>query len=140
MNKIGFQVSGIDWDLTTDDDSRLPTDLPREVEVWLDDVDVNDLSMNGLGVASDSLLERILDEVTEQYDWCVNNCTVTVINETKSIEEAIRILTALVEELDEDVPSDAMSRHLKDALNDAKQFLGIEVTDDDDDDSEGEAE
>ena len=79
MNKIGFQVSGIDWDLTTDDDSPLPADLPTEVKVWLDDVDLNDLSMNGLQVSSDSLLERILDDVTDQYDWCINNCTVTVI-------------------------------------------------------------
>jgi hypothetical protein len=146
MNKIGFQVSGIDWDLTTDDDSPLPTNLPTEVEVWLDDVDLNDLSMNGLQVSSDSLLERILDEVTDKYGWCINSCTVTVINETKSIEEAIHLLRNLVDHLDEDIPSDEMSRHLKDALNDAKQFLGIEVNDDDDgddddgDDGEGEAE
>ena len=144
MEQIGFKVSGIDWDLTTDDDSPLPTDLPTEVKVWLADVDVDDLSMDGLGVASDSLLERILNEVTEQYDWCVNNCTVTVINRRRSIEEAIHLLRNLVEELDEDVSSDAMSRHLKDALNDAKQFLGIEVADDDDgddddDEKEGEA-
>lgn len=51
-------------------------------------------------------------------------------------EDAIRILTNLVEQLDEDVPAGAMSRHLKGALDDAKQFLGIEVTDDDDDDDD----
>lgn len=138
MNK-GFTVSAIEWDLTTDDDSTQPTDLPSVVEVWRDDVEDGDLTddgRGGQGVSSDSLLERILDEVTDKYGWCISSCTVTVINETKSIEDAIRILTALVEEIDEDVPSDAMSRHLKDALNDAKQFLGIEVEDDDDDDEE----
>ena len=148
MNK-GFKVSAIEWDLTdhadpvTVDDSTLPTDLPSVVEVWMDDVEDGDLTddgRGGQGVSSDSLLERILDDLTDKYGWCISSCTVTVINETKSIEDAIRILTALVEELDEDVPSDAMSRHLKDALNDAKQFLGIEVADDDDGDDDDEEE
>ena len=217
MNKIGFAVSGIDWDLTTDDDSPLPTNLPTEVEVWLDDVDLNDLSMNGLQVSSDSLLERILDEVTDKYGWCINSCTVMVISETKgertmtsdtqtekavlaaliasftgsqsdksnaaldaltyiyrdkngevsrdelrekavaiasaigcpedadalvnsvldnALKTARMLLDELVAQIDDDLPSDEMTRHFKDALNDAKQFLGIEVNDDDDDDDD----
>jgi len=60
-------------------------------------------------------------------------------------EEAVHLLRNLVEQIDDDIPSDEMTRHFKDALNDAKQFLGIEVNDDDDDDGddddgEGEAE
>jgi hypothetical protein len=82
MNKIGFQVSAIEWDLSTDDDSAEPTDLPSVVEVWRDDVEEGDLIEDGRGrrgVSSENLLNSILDEVTDHYGWCINNCTVTVI-------------------------------------------------------------
>lgn len=84
MNK-GFTVSAIEWDLTTDDDSTQPTDLPSVVEVWRDDVEDGDLTddgRGGQGVSSDSMLERILDEVTDKYGWCISSCTVRVINES----------------------------------------------------------
>ena len=48
------------------------------------------------------------------------------------VEEAINLLTNLVDQIEEDVSSDAMSRHLKDAILDATRYLGVEVADDDD--------
>ena len=45
----------------------------------------------------------------------------------QTVEEATRLLLQLVSNIDEDIPSDEMSRHFKDAVLDAKQFLGIEI-------------
>ena len=45
----------------------------------------------------------------------------------QTVEEATRLLQQLIGNVEEDIPSDAMSRHLKDAVLDAKQFLGIEI-------------
>jgi len=44
-----------------------------------------------------------------------------------SIEEVSRLLLELVTHVEEDVSSDAMSKHLKDALDDAKRYLGIDA-------------
>jgi len=57
--------------------------------------------------------------------------------EIDSKEGAIHLLRNLVDNLDEDISSDEMTRHLKDALNDAKQFLGIEVNDEEHTDDDG---
>ena len=45
----------------------------------------------------------------------------------QSIEEATRLLQRLVSNIDEDIPSADLSRHLKDALDDAKVFLGLDI-------------
>ena len=45
----------------------------------------------------------------------------------QTIEEATRLMLQLVTNIEEDISSDEMSRHLKDALDDAKQFLGIDI-------------
>ena len=54
---------------------------------------------------------------------------IAAAKEIREKEGAIHLLRNLVDNLDEDISSDEMTRHLKDALNDAKQFLGIEVND-----------
>ena len=46
------------------------------------------------------------------------------------VEQAISLLMNLVDQIEEDVSSDAMSRHLKDAILDAKRYLGFEDADD----------
>lgn len=48
------------------------------------------------------------------------------------VEEAVSLLMNLVDQIEEDVSSEVMSRHLKDAILDAKRYLGVEVSDDDD--------
>lgn len=45
----------------------------------------------------------------------------------QTVEEATRLLLQLVSNIDEDISSDEMSRHLKDALDESKVFLGIEI-------------
>jgi hypothetical protein len=45
----------------------------------------------------------------------------------QTIEEATRLMLQLVTNIEEDISSDEMSRHLKDVLSDAKQFLGIDI-------------
>lgn len=45
----------------------------------------------------------------------------------QTVEEATRLLLQLVSNIDEDISSDEMSRHLKDALDESKTFLGIEI-------------
>lgn len=47
----------------------------------------------------------------------------------QTVEEATRLLLQLIDNVDEDIASDEMSRHLKDALEEAKTFLGIEEGD-----------
>ena len=55
------------------------------------------------------------------------------------VEQAISLLMNLVDQIEEDVSSDAMSRHLKDAILDAKRYLGVEVADDaDEEDTDNE--
>jgi len=54
----------------------------------------------------------------------------------QTVEEATRLLLQLIGNVDEDISSDEMTRHLKDALNDAKQFLGIEEGDEEDTDDD----
>lgn len=44
----------------------------------------------------------------------------------QTIEEATRLLQVLVNNVEEDIASEVMSRHLKDALEEAKVFLGID--------------
>ena len=51
-----------------------------------------------------------------------------------ALKSARMLLEELVVQIDDDIPSHAMTRHFKDALNDAKGFLGIAINDDDDDD------
>jgi hypothetical protein len=55
-----------------------------------------------------------------------------------ALKTARMLLEELVVQIDDDLPSDAMTRHFRDALNDAKEFLGLPVTDDDDDDDDDE--
>lgn len=45
----------------------------------------------------------------------------------QTVEEATRLMLQLVTNIEEDISSDEMSRHLKDALSDAKQFLGLDI-------------
>ena len=55
------------------------------------------------------------------------------------VEQAISLLMNLVDQIEEDVSSNAMSRHLKDAILDAKRYLGVEVADDaDEEDNDNE--
>ena len=44
----------------------------------------------------------------------------------QTVEEATRLLLELVSNVEEDIPSADLSRHLKDALEEAKTFLGID--------------
>ena len=44
----------------------------------------------------------------------------------QTVEEATRLLLQLIGNVEEDIPSADLSRHLKDALEEAKTFLGIE--------------
>ena len=50
----------------------------------------------------------------------------------QSVEEATRLLLQLVSNIEEDISSDDMSRHLKDALDEAKTFLGMDSAEEDD--------
>ncbi|NBT63388.1 MAG: hypothetical protein EBT02_16640 [Planctomycetia bacterium] len=45
----------------------------------------------------------------------------------QTVEEATRLLLQLIDNVEEDISSDQMSRHLKDALGEAKTFLGIDI-------------
>lgn len=44
----------------------------------------------------------------------------------QTVEEATRLLLQLIGNVEEDIPSADLSRHLKDALEEAKTFLGID--------------
>jgi len=57
-----------------------------------------------------------------------------------ALKTARMLLDELVVQIDDDLPSDAMTRHFRDALNDAKEFLGLPVTDDDDDEEDEDDE
>jgi len=57
-----------------------------------------------------------------------------------ALKAARMLLDELVVQIDDDLPSDAMTRHFRDALNDAKEFLGLPVTDDDDDEEDEDDE
>lgn len=50
----------------------------------------------------------------------------------QTVEEATRLLLQLVSNIDEDIPSDEMSRHFKDALYESKVFLGMDSDEEDD--------
>jgi len=76
-----------------------------------------------------------------EYSGDVESIVNSVIDNT--LYTARLLLSDLVEQIGDDIPSDDMSRHFRDALNDAKQFLGIAADDDyddddDDDDDDGE--
>jgi hypothetical protein len=45
----------------------------------------------------------------------------------QTVEEATRLLLQLITNIEEDISPNEMSRHLKDVLSDAKQFLGIDI-------------
>jgi hypothetical protein len=45
----------------------------------------------------------------------------------QTIEEATRLLLQLITNIEEDISPNEMSRHLKDVLSDAKQFVGIDI-------------
>ena len=45
----------------------------------------------------------------------------------QTVEEATRLLLQLITNIDEDISADEMSRHLKDALDEAKQFLDLDI-------------
>ena len=45
----------------------------------------------------------------------------------QTIEEATRLMLQLITNIEEDISPNEMSRHLKDVLSDAKQFVGIDI-------------
>ena len=51
----------------------------------------------------------------------------SLFNKKGDAMTADKVLAALIEQIDDDIPSDTMSRHLKDALDDAKRYLGIDT-------------
>lgn len=51
----------------------------------------------------------------------------SLFNKKVDDRTADKVLAALIEQIDDDISSDTMSRHLKDALDDAKRYLGIDT-------------
>jgi hypothetical protein len=51
----------------------------------------------------------------------------SLFNKKGDTMTADKVLAALIEQIDDDISSDTMSRHLKDALDDAKRYLGIDT-------------
>lgn len=63
------KVSNIEWDLSIDDDDDgvAPTDLPTTLFVNLDD-----------GYVQDLLTDMVLNTLSNEYGWCVKDCTINI--------------------------------------------------------------
>ena len=77
-----YNVTNIDWDLE-DDENTLQTseiDLPNFVTInidfddYVEQPDINE-SIESIN-KYDNLVEIILNEITDTYGWCINNCNI----------------------------------------------------------------
>ena len=77
--KMLFSVTEIDWDTTNDDDNAPENDLPKTLTIEIDDkYDTNpplNVSLSNEREYED-IIEDIVNQLSDTYGWCVNNCRI----------------------------------------------------------------